>query len=235
MSKFFLFFTLFFTAQLIFSSSDELVDQIWNELYPTDRIYPDIECINELAQRLSKKDNINKKFYGDGIKHEIAFRRNLLITCTLYPSALPTIKKLISLKVSLNDVDEDNKTALLYAIRFINHEAIHELLQAGADPNIQDRHGKTALMYTTNQHFIYFLLEYGADGRIKDHEGKTIFDNPYFHNFAPCTRDFLLEKNKQAEQERQASTCVMQECNRYNTALFGNIQNLLGTPNYPQK
>ena len=92
----------------------------------------------------------------------------------------------ISLKVSLNDVDEDNKTALLYAIRFINHEAIHELLQAGADPNIQDRHGKTALMYTTNQHFIYFLLEYGADGRIKDHEGKTIFDNPYFHNFAPC-------------------------------------------------
>ncbi|BFZ07106.1 hypothetical protein BsWGS_10145 [Bradybaena similaris] len=52
------------------------------------------------------------------------------------------------------------------------------LLQAGANPNIQDKNGKTALMYAAERNvtkFCEMLMNYSADVGIQDSRGKTAY------------------------------------------------------------
>ena len=248
MFQLFLFFTLFFTAQLTFSSSDELVDQIWEAFQNQS-----VGHANTLAAKLSEKDNINKKFYVI-FKDYRGYLGTILTrsTSSMTPFTLPTIQKLISLKASVNATDSRGCTPLILVIKNFDHifqiflssdndtlemedhyTIIKELLQAKADPNIKDKYGKTALMYATDHSVIKLLLEFNADTTIKDHEGRTIFDKHYFENFGFKNQERLMKAKEEAEQERLATTCIMSERKRLNTALFGNMQHLLGTPNYP--
>lgn len=73
------------------------------------------------------------------------------------------------------------------------------LLDGGADVDIQDTHGKTALMYfakiswateiTDIVDWIRLLVSYGADKTLRDEKGLTALD--YFHR--SCRRDNLKE------------------------------------------
>lgn len=73
------------------------------------------------------------------------------------------------------------------------------LLDGGADVDIQDAHGKTALMYfaeiswateiTDIVDWIRLLVSYGADKTLRDEKGLTALD--YFHR--SCRRDNLKE------------------------------------------
>lgn len=73
------------------------------------------------------------------------------------------------------------------------------LLDGGADVDIQDAHGKTALMYfakiswateiTDIVDWIRLLVSYGADKTLRDEKGLTALD--YFHR--SCRRDDLKE------------------------------------------
>ena len=64
--------------------------------------------------------------------------------------------------------DKLGRTALMYAIMQGNHKIVEYLLEAGADPNIADKRGWTALKIAnthqkTHPHdIIGTLLEYGA-------------------------------------------------------------------------
>ena len=74
------------------------------------------------------------------------------------------------------------------------------LLDGGADVDIQDAHGKTALMYfakiswateiTDAVNWIRLLVSYGADKTLRDEKGLTALD--YFHR--SCRRDNLKEE-----------------------------------------
>lgn len=74
------------------------------------------------------------------------------------------------------------------------------LLDGGADVDIQDAHGKTALMYfaeiswateiTDILDWIRLLVSYGADKTLRDEKGLTALD--YFHR--SCRRDNLKEE-----------------------------------------
>ena len=74
------------------------------------------------------------------------------------------------------------------------------LLDGGADVDIQDTHGKTALMYfaeiswateiTDIVDWIRLLVSYGADKTLRDEKGLTALD--YFHR--SCRRDNLKEE-----------------------------------------
>ena len=62
-------------------------------------------------------------------------------------------------------------------------EAVREAICAGADFNIQDKDGLTALMIMVlsslnrvREEGVCLLLEAGADAKLKDYEGKTAWD-----------------------------------------------------------
>ncbi|XP_037809958.1 ankyrin repeat, PH and SEC7 domain containing protein secG isoform X1 [Lucilia sericata] len=68
-------------------------------------------------------------------------------------------------KVNINEIDEDDKTVLIYAIAYEQIEAAIELICRGAKVNLQDKDGKTALFYAVEKNNIILasrLLERGA-------------------------------------------------------------------------
>lgn len=76
-----------------------------------------------------------------------------------------------------------DKTLLMYACTVIcsSTEIIKFLLENGADPNTQNKYGKTVLHYIGDYHdpidkleFLKLLLEYGADINKQDNNGNTI-------------------------------------------------------------
>jgi len=81
------------------------------------------------------------------------------------------IKEMIKKVVDINIKDSEipNNTALMEAClnRFLLVETT--LLEAGADPNIQNLHGRTALMMASTMKAIDILLEYNADVNIQNY------------------------------------------------------------------
>lgn len=72
--------------------------------------------------------------------------------------------------------DEEGYTPLVIAINRCEDELVNDIIMMGANPNIQDIKGKTALHYTAEKgNFgLYEKLEgFGGDNQIKDKTGKT--------------------------------------------------------------
>lgn len=104
---------------------------------------------------------------------------------------------------TLDTKDKDGRTAMMLAAdnyefhsmpfsQVSNENSIKTLLQAGANPNIQDKEGKTALMYaaiykgfmkwsaqeniTGKEEMVRILLKNNASTKLKDKAGKSVFD-----------------------------------------------------------
>ena len=76
-------------------------------------------------------------------------------------------------KLDVNRKNKYGRVALMFA-SWSNVEIVRILLEGGADPNIQEEDGKTALMYASyigSDDVIKILLDYGADSNIKDKHG----------------------------------------------------------------
>ena len=72
------------------------------------------------------------------------------------------------------------KTALMFACSDSYLVMVDVLLKAGANPNLQDNEGRTALMMSSTPKIIAKLLEAGADPNIQDKDGNTmIMDRVY--------------------------------------------------------
>jgi len=60
-------------------------------------------------------------------------------------------------------------------------DKVKELLEAGADVNARDRHGRTPMMRAVNSADAYsivlYLLKQGGDSKARDDEGKTARDH----------------------------------------------------------
>ena len=93
---------------------------------------------------------------------------------------IEAIKELIS-KMSISNLNQviDGNTALMTASMIRNRPIVELLLDHGADINIRDKDGKTALMlmysHSLNEDndITRLLLERGADTNIRDKMGKT--------------------------------------------------------------
>lgn len=166
------------------------------------------------------------------------------------------IEKLLKRKANVNIGNENNTTAIYLACDrplLPNLQLVKLLLNHNADVNTTTVNSKfTPLMNIIKGErirrnydkepeldpqpqsieefieIINLLLDAGADTTIKDHKGKTVFDMA-----SPEILEILNQRTQQAQRERDATTCLMQV--RRNTALFGTIQYLLGTSNYPTK
>ena len=65
-------------------------------------------------------------------------RRKTEVLCTRY-TCVPCLNG------DVNATDEQGRSLLFYASRYVQTETIKQLLQAGCDPNIKDNFGKTPL------------------------------------------------------------------------------------------
>ncbi|KAI9362386.1 DIL domain-containing protein [Pilaira anomala] len=78
-----------------------------------------------------------------------------------------------------SDDENDGSTPLIYASCFGKIDVARFLLQVGANVDVQDKIGWTALMWaTTNGHgqIVKLLLEYSASSSTKSRSGRTIYD-----------------------------------------------------------
>ena len=78
----------------------------------------------------------------------------------------------------INLVDYYEKTALMYASDYGHIESVKLLLDRGADPNIQNEFGYTALMYMdksqgVRMEIVELLLDKGSDPNIQNEFGYT--------------------------------------------------------------
>ena len=70
-------------------------------------------------------------------------------------------------------------TPLMSAAFDDNTELLTAMLNSGADVNINDREGNTALIYAAEKNLsgnVKILLDYGADKSIKNIDGKSAVD-----------------------------------------------------------
>ena len=90
----------------------------------------------------------------------------------IYANNLQKVKSILK-KISPNTLVDYGQSALNMAIDYGNIDIIYEFLNAGADPNIIDCYGKTALMCAAsspryqNIEIVKMLLNFGADPTIQ--------------------------------------------------------------------
>jgi len=88
------------------------------------------------------------------------------------------VMDMINMNVNVNYQDRNGYTALIKASRDpINLPLIKLLLNSGADPNIENIYGQTALMNAIgNIDILKLLLNNGANPLLEDDEGDTAYD-----------------------------------------------------------
>lgn len=86
---------------------------------------------------------------------------------------IPEASRLLHNGVDVNAKWHYGMTPLIVAATQNNPHMVLMLLKEGADPNVCDDHGKTALMLTSNGDITKILLFVGAESNAQDHDGMT--------------------------------------------------------------
>jgi ankyrin repeat protein len=74
----------------------------------------------------------------------------------------------------INKKGPDGSTPLMYAALYGDVDSVRQLLKMGADPNVQNEAGATALMWATeNLEIVTELVEHGADVNAKSRDSRT--------------------------------------------------------------
>ena len=112
------------------------------------------------------------------------------------------VKKLLSErpKININIQDEEGSTALMYACEEGMEEYIKLLVDAGADLNLQDKYGETALRKVDSPVSIdisnkitRYLIEKGADPHIKEKSGHSALSDTYIK---AVYTEYIMDKVK---------------------------------------
>jgi hypothetical protein len=106
----------------------------------------------------------------------------LILAC--YKGNSEVAKFLIEKKSNLDYVSDEG-TALMAAVVREKNELAKSLLENGANPNLTNLQGTTALMYATqfkNIELVKLLLQYKADKTIVNKDQKTAFEFAVFSN-----------------------------------------------------
>lgn len=111
--------------------------------------------------------------------------------------------------MNVNNQNKNGQTALMLASKS-DINKVKYLIQNGANPNLKDQTGNTALIYAMNSRkveIIRFLLNNGADKNITDDNGMRPFDKPNYINIFPrykpgdCFEKYITEKGYMYDTE----------------------------------
>ncbi|MBA3722845.1 MAG: ankyrin repeat domain-containing protein [Parachlamydiaceae bacterium] len=108
--------------------------------------------------------------------HEVQFREPTFIN-----ERKLTIEKLIEAGADINARNKNGKTPLLRAI-VIRPELVETLLKYNPDLNASDKWGKTPLMLSIDQNISRLLLSKGANIDLQDNQGNTALMNAILDN-----------------------------------------------------
>ncbi len=96
------------------------------------------------------------------------------------PTRVQLVELLIAKGAEVSHRDSSGATALMYAARNGDTEAVKALLKNGATVNIADKEGETALMKAAasscNEQTVRALINAGADLNARDHKGRNALD-----------------------------------------------------------
>jgi len=83
---------------------------------------------------------------------------------------------LLNSGADISMVDDDGDNVLMYAALYSTVDCMKQLLQKGANPNVKNKLGETAIMWCSHDmEKTKLLLEYKADVNFKTNEGNTAF------------------------------------------------------------
>lgn len=120
------------------------------------------------------KEDVADRLIELGIEVEGAVIKGtpILIACVGWNKGR-WLDKLLGLKLDVNARDKDGYNALIWAVRRDNEYAVAKLIEAGAEVNLQDFEGSTALMFVRNYAIADKLIKSGAKPNIANKYNET--------------------------------------------------------------
>lgn len=142
--------------------------------------------IKRVTNALERGANVN----GTGLQDSSALTS--AEACTrhdnLIQSRVQLIELLIAKGAAVNHRDGDGSTALMYAARNGDTQAVSALLRNGALVNLADKEGETAVMKAAasscNEETVRALISAGADLTARDLKGRNALD--FFRSSYAC-------------------------------------------------
>jgi len=123
----------------------------------------------------------------------------------LLESRAPLVELLIAKGAEVNHQDRDGFTALMYAARNGDTEAVNALLRSGASVNVADNTGETALIKAAasscTEETVRALLSAGADLSARDHKGRNALEA--FRSSNACPENNVGELLNTETQKRK--------------------------------
>jgi ankyrin repeat protein len=144
---------------------------------------------------------------------------------------LEKVRELIGQGADPNEVDQEGRTALMYASFNGHTETVRLLLEAGAAVGTRDAMGRTALLYASTGPFaetVILLLDHHADPNIVDHDEHF---SPLMHAAAEGQLEvvkILLDRGADpALKDMDGETAALFARNNGHTEVAGLIQSAL--------
>jgi uncharacterized protein len=120
------------------------------------------------------------------------------------PTRVQLVELLIAKGASVNLRSSDGTSALMYAARNGDTQAVNALLTNGATVDAADNQGETALMKAAasscNEETVRALLSAGADLSARDHKGRNALDS--FHSSYACPESRVGDVLETARAEK---------------------------------
>lgn len=183
----YLIYSCYFSIGNSKENNDDVVKAVYSHLQEEEFSEEEVENANLFWGNLTLDDLRNAQSKGLILNSKNGHGENILMKVCKYTSNKNIVQFLVYNGLNVNDKDYSGNTALISSIRNQNTQIMNELIELGADINIQNSDGLTAfsiilsrLLFEDNVdnllEKINLLLQHKAKLDIKNKRGKSPID-----------------------------------------------------------